>query len=423
MRRILLPIFLMAGLLISACSPEEPAGPPPPEPVFAAETVPETRVAFTTEDFLEDYDQLWELLDENYPFFGVLERRGLDLEKLRADNRWAVATRVNDAQGFMALLDGMFYRMGNFAHLSVVKPDLYGLHVALYASPDSDFDPQNPWAQVVTAPQTQTLYALLESETPPSEASSAAAYPAVTLKYFPELKAAYFGIKSFDASLVERDLDIVADYLSGLPAVEHIILDITGNHGGSDLYWMDNIVGPFGGAYVLEEYIFLGLTPVNERFFVNNDPTRFQPISALPESCQVPSFAEACGFEYFYARRDTFPRDDYKGERVESEVKRWVLIDGQVFSAADRFAGFCKKTGWATLVGQTTLGDGDGFAPVLVTLSNTGLLVRFSSCSAVNADGSMNAETGTSPDVACGRQETPLEACLQAIARYERLAG
>ena len=39
-------------------------------------------------DALEDYDYLWETLEENYPFFGVAERKyELDIQQLKQEYR------------------------------------------------------------------------------------------------------------------------------------------------------------------------------------------------------------------------------------------------------------------------------------------------------------------------------------------------
>lgn len=78
---------------------------------------------------------------------------------------------------------------------------------------------------------------------------------------------------------------------------------------------------------------------------------------------------------------------------------KWVIVDNRVYSSADSFAAFCKATGWATLVGQTTGGDGQGVTPVIIALPNTGLLVRFSALAAETPDGTLNAVTGITPDI------------------------
>lgn len=49
-----------------------------------------------------------------------------------------------------------------------------------------------------------------------------------------------------------------------------------------------------------------------------------------------------------------------------------------------------------------TGGDGKGVSPVLFSLPNTGLLIRFSGLAAESPDGELNAIGGTKPDIWAG---------------------
>ena len=60
------------------------------------------------------------------------------------------------------------------------------------------------------------------------------------------------------------------------------------------------------------------------------------------------------------------------------------------------------------VVGTRTRGDGDGVAPYLVRLPETGLLVRFSTTTCANEDGTLNTVTGHAPDFMCKPKETAL---------------
>ena len=94
--------------------------------------------------------------------------------------------------------------------------------------------------------------------------------------------------------------------------------------------------------------------------------------------------------------------------------KIWLLTSPYVYSASERFADFCKRTGFAALVGQTTGGDGVGSDPALFAMPNSRTLVRFNCEYGINEDGSCNQETGTSPDF---ETDTPLKTCLEIIKR------
>ena len=93
-----------------------------------------------------------------------------------------------------------------------------------------------------------------------------------------------------------------------------------------------------------------------------------------------------------------------------------MLVDEKVYSASENFVQFCKNTGFARLVGTPTGGDGGIADPILITLPNSGLLIRFSIFYGLNADGSGNEAAGTTPDLLVGQGEDALEICKALIA-------
>jgi len=94
----------------------------------------------------------------------------------------------------------------------------------------------------------------------------------------------------------------------------------------------------------------------------------------------------------------------------------WVLTGRKTYSASDEFSIFCKNTGFATLVGATTGGNGAGWAPLWFALPNSGLVISYEAYHAFNDDGTCNAIVGTKPDIEAKEGQTALEACLAAIA-------
>ena len=99
----------------------------------------------------------------------------------------------------------------------------------------------------------------------------------------------------------------------------------------------------------------------------------------------------------------------------------WVLVGDAVYSASESFSIFCKDTGFATLVGTQTSGDGIGIDPIFLQLPNSGILVQFTALFGLNADGSSNEETGTTPDIVSADGENPLVTALRAISAQKGL--
>ncbi len=195
--------------------------------------------------------------------------------------------------------------------------------------------------------------------------------------------------------------------------VSHIVFDITHNRGGSTLYWNENIVAPFGGSYTWDTWLYVRDTALTRCFFPIEQ--EYQPVDDLPEEHPAPEFVPELGLTDFCHHTEHLNSDATLPDNLLG-AKRWMLIDDAVYSAAESFAYFCKKTGWATLVGTATDGDGLGVTPVMFDLPNTGILVRFSAQAGENPDGTCNAKSGTAPDYVCGRFEAP-------IAAFERIAS
>ena len=101
----------------------------------------------------------------------------------------------------------------------------------------------------------------------------------------------------------------------------------------------------------------------------------------------------------------------------------WVLIDENCYSATDAFACFCKETGFSTLVGTTTGGNGKGAQPFYMALPYSGLLVEYEPYLSFNPDSTCNGITGTPPDIVSEDSFSALETCLKAIAGEQNPAA
>ena len=360
--------------------------------------------AFTAGELTEDFDFLCEALRDSYPFLPVLARRGIDAEALFAETRALIAGGGGDVNRFYALVGQMFARMDHFAHLGWVDPAGYADYLG-YAAEGMLSQKRRI---LVEDPGTRAIYAQLST----SEAPARAEPPGIEADYFPEQAALRLRVHSFSHARIGRDRRAVEDALARYPEARHILLDITGNRGGSDYYWSAVLVAPFGGTWPHEV-----VTWVKPGSLLLGEIGEVELRRADEQSeGSVPAFARELGLSHYLKEEWVLPFEPYDGHTVGEGIRRWVLIDGGVYSAADGFAAFCGDTGWATLVGKPAMGDGaDGMSALLVRLPRTGLLFRFKAGAAANADGTLNAETGTRPDFLCKPRETPLQACLRLI--------
>ena len=127
------------------------------------------RTDFTQEDFLEDYDQMWDDLDAYYIFLPVLREAGVDIDEVYTSGHEVLEAGVGDLEGFMEVLDYTFSRMSYLAHLSLIDLSLYDGSISYY-SPDY----MSAWYEAYQAPQTVATYDLLRGKSVETFGQSAA---------------------------------------------------------------------------------------------------------------------------------------------------------------------------------------------------------------------------------------------------------
>ena len=386
-----LPLLLALVLLLCAC------GGAPGFTASAEEPAP----------YEKDYAYLWEQLEESYPYLPYLRSRGLDTEEIRTRYARELPQIQNDG-AFLLLLNRMFSELGRFAHLDAIGPEAYRMYRSVFLEDEESaaLPFTDGFRKVLLDERLSSLYQADGEHTQAQQ--DAARLPRAAVFYYPDCKALHLRLPSFSQELVARDRNLVADALARYPEAEHILFDITGNTGGSDLYWLENLVAPFGCDFTFEYRQFYRASPLFDRYYADLDTV------AATELADVPLWVEDLGLNRAILSTVTMPEAN-GGQAVACPAQRWLVADGAVFSAADKFAAFCAATGWARVVGRRTAGDGLGLTPVLLLLPESGVLVRFAITAGENPDGSMNAARGTAPEILSIRDQLPLDRCLAQI--------
>ena len=408
-RKKLVILLLAFSFIVTACGEAVPSAPIEtlqPNPVQSGEDMPEQQSLYA-----EDYNVLWETLESAYPYLPYLEEQGIDIEGLR--RRYASELESVDSEDeFYALVQSLLGELRNFAHLNLVTPELYQSYYYIYMLNDGLVGEDNsaPFKAVLLSPNLSERYQPPESLESDEAQETAEPGSGSSYMYYSDCDALYIKIPSFAQELVEKDSGIVYDALEKYTEAEHIIFDIRGNSGGSDRYWMDNLVAPLGGSFGFSYRCYYRASEIFDSYYAALET---MPVSDIGDA---PDWVEKLGLDrYCYYGVEMALPGESGSEVLQGEYKRWLLIDENVYSASEKFACFCKATGWATVVGKPTAGDGLGPTPILVMLPDSGLLVRFSCEVGENPDGTINAVVGTSPDVLCIKEETALECCLETI--------
>ncbi|WP_261794849.1 S41 family peptidase, partial [Treponema denticola] len=109
------------------------------------------------------------------------------------------------------------------------------------------------------------------------------------------------------------------------------------------------------------------------------------------------------------------------GYAPPKDRRYWLLISGKTASAADRLAGLCKASGFATLVGSNAggLGHNGRHSPIYIMLPKSGLLIKFDPLYGLNSEGYCVDEVGIAPDIYNLPGKDALETCLEEIRKLE----
>ena len=356
--------------------------------------------------YLSDYDEALRIIDEYDPFISIIRNAVPDYDLLCEACREQVRARCQSAGDLRNMLAELFARLGNPGHLSMI--DAEGFREYSFVAEQGVYGEDTPEYRLIHDAKTRAAYAAM--------APAALDEAGWTNRYTPYVDwdpgrgLLYIRLPSFRHEMMARDQNVLTEAFRAHPDAKHIAFDICGNGGGSDYYWADLLVAPFGETVSYEKTVY----------FRENELTRdygylesAAPVSSLDDK-EVPDFVGELGMTHARTEAITIERAG-EDRAIHTDAKRWVLTDEYVYSAADGFAGFCKQTGWATLIGRRTRGDGGSAAPCLIRLPETGLLMRFTVTADANSEGRLNTFYGTIPDIPSKPSETPRDTLLRVI--------
>ncbi len=364
----------------------------------------------TVEEKVADFEYLYNILKDNYPYFEVNKRlTGFDWLSHKDEFLEKIKATKDNVEFYRAVSEILSYL--NNDHTGIIPPEWFDGYRRAY---DSIF--LQAWKTVLNNNYVVTAYeywkTLPELKRPREShfEDDSFEYVNCECKILEENKIAYIKIKSFGTQYIKKDLEILHNFYQQIKNYSYLIIDIRGNGGGNTAYWTDYIVPSLIDKELVFETFVLYRGDEYSKAFIKSRGIKIFEINKLPKNKNYPpeTFKE---FKYFSKWEQVFkPKNSiyFKG-------KIFLLVDGDVYSASESFAVFCKATNWATLVGERTGGDGVGIDPFLLSLPNSGLVVRFSADMGLNPDGTSNEEYKTIPDIIIDKNEDALEKVLNLI--------
>ncbi len=392
---------------------------------------PSEPLNLTTEQKLEDFDFFWNKIQEKvYCLEDILAEVGIDYEESIAEFREEMSKSQNDYEFYKILNDSAQMVRGNW-HVKLVMPYtalLEGITLSktigqIKETDGDETDHRLKYWDVLLVQNDMNYRTNRRSNGESGEMPE--------LKIIDE-KTAMITLPTFYYSFQREEAgDLLIEYMKQVSDYENVIFDMKGNRGGINSFFYDNLIAPnidepltytiYPIFKMAEELLGANMvTPTDDipgEFRlgykgIKNYPS--EPISKLPEE-EKGDFGNADHFMRY--DRTVFPRYDHK----ILDGKLWLLTYPENYSSAEEFAISCKKTGFATLVGKQTKGDGGaGIMSLRFDLPNSGLPGSVQCVWTLNEDGTSNMEEGTKPDIESPEGETPLETCLRVIGESEK---
>lgn len=354
---------------------------------------------FTAEQKEQDFEFLYTTLKENYPFFGVLQRQTGRDWLANHDRYLRMVRETADDKSFFSALQAIMREVGN-GHAYVIAPQMFDLMSEVYhqaaVTPGKENKRYRRWAALYDRAKPyydylKELYGIPAAENAEENDPWQGYDPAanVTLAMFGEGKIGVLTINSFMNP--SGDSALLMTFLDSVQGCEHLIIDLRKNSGGNDQYWDHNLMPRlvskpwrWSGPAVLRR------GPVSGTWYEKKFHS-FKKVASLPN---LPPEVTPEDFAVVTDEKTVRPKGDpgFTG-------KVWLFVGPRVFSSSESFTAFTKATGWATVAGTRTGGDGLGVDPIPMMLPHSGICVLFSAWGGLNPDGSFNFEACTEPDV------------------------
>lgn len=383
----------------------------------------QTILHLTVEQKQADFDTLCDILDRNYPFWDEVEQAGIDRETVYAAYRTDIANTNTDIE-FFKYIGYFLNEFKGFGHLSALDGYMYGIYMDAIAESNPVLSIQEkqsiePLRKVLEDPISRNTYRQLDQshkgfrstiglkeEYENREIEDKTQSHEIE-KSVLDKQTAYIRIDSFELTNYQKDKETLEAFFAQVTDLPNLIIDLRSNSGGSDLYWQDLIVKPNAKEKLTSERLFLFNKSELADPYVSALGIGANEISTLPEPLRA----------QYGGRFTHYVKDVEIFEAAENPYRGtiWILVDDAVYSSSENFVMFCKNTGFATLVGTSTGGDGGIADPLLTALPNSGLIIRFSVFYGLNGDGSGNEANGTSPDIVLSDKEDALKKCLERI--------
>ena len=227
----------------------------------------------------------------------------------------------------------------------------------------------------------------------------------------------YVRIKSFLGKFRKRDERKIRSFFEQARGkYRKLIIDIRNNPGGDQAYYDHNLIRPL----IREPIRYKQIAGVRRKFVAETKQSYLERIRNVAWTVNVEETDPPEGFSgdewiFYEITRKFGPSNSYN---FAGDV--YILINGDVASAADDYSGIVKRTGIGTLLGENTGGGGAAYyVPVMMRLPASGMIFMLEADLIINPDGSYDEISGIAPDIKLPPADLPESLTKEELLKDE----
>ena len=378
------------------------------------------------EERLEDFDYFFNQIQNNYPFFGVLKRKhNIDFLNNYDKYKKMVEGCEND-EDFRKVMEEICGDLRN--NHTRIADKTYVEKTLLYfsknwKSPSIYYEFLNLNRQVV-----RNRYGLdgvqSDVESPIGLSRRSAIFDKDTTANLEFEEAsddiAVLRVKSMAGSeKYTEDLKVLKEFLKNKHLYKALTIDIRGNAGGNMEYWQNFLLPKLitGPKSVTNNLFFKDSSQAKLMFA--DDSYNVERLSNVDISAIKLDNEEDLKRFDFYMKDIITVNPDTSNKDYGFDGSIYLLVDANVFSAAEGFANFMKYSNTATLIGNTTGGDGITLGVINSVMPNSGLVFTYTNTLGYDPSGKINEENPTTPDIISNSYRASLTTIDQLLGAKE----
>lgn len=378
----------------------------------------------TKKEMVEDFNYVINELKENYPFFDVLKRTK-NVDFLGNYNKYLkkIEKAKND-QEFIGQMAEIIGELDN-SHAKIADKNYVDYILKYYAnnwnSPSIYYEFLNLNKTVVR--NRYNLKGVQSSQKPKGNKKKSLSIlennSSSNMTLDTSVKdIAIIRIKQMlDPAFIKEDEEVLNEFLKNKHLYKALVIDIRGNSGGNMEYWQKFLLPKLlKSQKEVSNHLFFKDSQ-RAKIILADETLNIEKVSNVDLSAIKLEHSEDLKKFDYYIRNTIVVSPDESDKNNAYEGKIFLLVDKNVFSAAEGFASFMKNSKVATLVGQDTGGDGITLGVINDVMPNSGLVFTYTNTLGYSPDGNINAEDKTEVDIKSDSYRNSIDTIEEIIDR------